>query len=131
MSGEHVFGEAHLMYERKKTCVGKRYYRRRRNLAVLISSLCLALAMAMLFGSFLSEAEAKEPEVTYYKYYANVEIQPGDTIWDLAEDYMDENYESREAYIREVKELNSLSDTDSIVSGQYLILPYYSTEYKL
>ena len=84
------------------------------------------------FGSFLSEAEAKEPEVTYYKYYANVEIQPGDTIWELADDYMDEqHYESREAYIREVQELNSLADTDSIVSGQYLILPYYSTEYKL
>ncbi len=119
------------MYERKNTCTGRRYCRRQRKLAILVSSLCLALALAILFGSFLSEAEAKEPEVTYYKYYANIEIQPGDTIWDLAADYMDVNYESREAYIREVKELNSLSDTDSIVSGQYLILPYYSTEYKL
>ena len=120
------------MYERKNAYARRKQYRRQKNLMILISSLCLALALAILFGSFLSEAEVKEPEVTYYKYYANVEIQPGDTIWELADDYMDEqHYESREAYIREVQELNSLADTDSIVSGQYLILPYYSTEYKL
>lgn len=123
------------MYERKRTYADKRAYRRYRrqkNMIIFISSLCLALALGIFFGSFLSRAQAKEPEgTTYYKYYANVRIQPGDTIWDLAADYMDENYESREDYIREVKELNSLSDTDSIISGQYLILPYYSTEYKL
>lgn len=122
------------MYESKRTYTKntkRRHVKKQKNLAILISSLCLALAIAILFGSFLSEAEAKEPEVTYYKYYTNVEIQPGDTIWNLAEDYMDVNYESREDYIREVKELNSLSDTDSIISGQYLILPYYSTEYKI
>ena len=108
------------MYERKNAYARRRQYRRQKNLMILISSLCLALALAILFGSFLSEADA------------NVEIQPGDTIWELADDYMDEqHYESREAYIREVQELNSLADTDSIVSGQYLILPYYSTEYKL
>ena len=123
------------MYERKRTYTGKRVYRRhykrQRNIMLLISSLCLALALAVIFGSFLSEAEAKEPEITYYKYYTNVEIQPGDTIWDLASDYMDEHYESREDYIREVQELNSIASIDDIVSGQYLILPYYSTEYKL
>ena len=122
------------MYESKRTYTKntrRRHGKRQKNLAIFISSLCLALAIAIFFGSFLSEAEAKEPEVTYYKYYTNVEIQPGDTIWDLAEDYMDVNYESREDYISEVKELNSLSDTDAIISGQYLILPYYSTEYKL
>ena len=122
------------MYERKRTYTEKRAYRRhqrQKSMIIFISSLCLALALGILFGSFLSRAQTQEPEATYYKYYANVRIQPGDTIWDLAADYMDENYESREEYIREVKELNSLSDTNSIVSGQYLILPYYSTEYKL
>ncbi len=118
------------MYERKSSYARKRVYERRRNCMILFSGLCLALALAVLFGSFLSKAEAKESETTYYKYYANVEIQQGDTIWDLASEYMDENYASREDYIREVKELNSLTDTDEIVSGQYLILPYYSTEYK-
>ena len=123
------------MYERKRSYKGKGTHRRqkKKNFTILISSLCLALALAIIFSGFLSKAEAKvtEPETIYYKYYANVEVQPGDTIWDLAADYMDENYSSREDYIREVQELNSLADTNAIIAGQYLILPYYSTEYKL
>ena len=64
---ESMFGEAHLMYERKRTYTGKRVYRRhykrQRNIMLLISSLCLALALAVIFGSFLSEAEAKESHI--------------------------------------------------------------------
>ena len=99
-------------------------------MVVLISSLCIAITLAILFGSFLSKAETKASEVTYYKYYTNVKVQSGDTLWSLAEVYMDENYASRDEYIREVKQVNHLSKGDTIVSGEYLILPYYSTEYK-
>ena len=121
------------MYEKKRIYARRKADRnkRQKNLALLVSSLCLALALAIIFGSFLSVAEAKEPEVTYYKYYASVEVQPGDTLWDLAADYMDEHYETREAYIEEVRELNSLGNINNIVTGQYLILPYYSTEYQV
>lgn len=107
------------MYERKKIA------------ATLIFTVFLVLALAITFGSFLSKAKDKESDVTYYKYYTNIEIQPGDTLWTLAEDYIDENYESREDYIAEVKEINSLNDAGEIISGQFLIMPYYSVEYKM
>lgn len=97
---------------------------------ILVSGLCLALAFAFLFGSFLSKAETKETDTVYYKYYANIEIQPGDTLWALADEYMSDQYESRAAYLAEVRQLNGIGDSDSIVSGQYLVMPYYSTEYK-
>lgn len=91
---------------------------------------CLILALAITFGSFLSRAENKEVEDTvYYKYYTNIVIQPGDTLWDLADDYL-EHYESKEEYIKEVSRLNSIKD-GRIISGQNLIMPYYSTEYKI
>ena len=64
------------------------------------------------------------------QYYTNIEIQPGDTLWDLAEDYMGDQYESRAVYVAEVRQINGIADSDSIVSGQYLIMPYYSAEYK-
>ena len=118
------------MHGRKSSYSRRAVYRRRKNMVVLISSLCIAVTLAILFGSFLSKAETKASEVTYYKYYTNVEVQPGDTLWSLAEAYMDENYASRDQYIQEVKQINHLSKGDTIVSGEYLILPYYSTEYK-
>ena len=106
-------------------------YERKKFAAVLIFTICLAGALAITFGSFLSKAETKESDVTYYKYYTNIEIQPGDTLWTLAENYMDENFESKEAYMAEVREINSLNDDSKIIAGQYLIMPYYSTEYKM
>lgn len=103
---------------------------RRRKIALTAGlTICLILALAFTFGSFLSKAKNKEAEITYYKYYTNIEIQPGDTLWDLADGYL-ENYESKEAYIKEVSRLNSIKN-GKIISGQNLIMPYYSTEYKL
>ena len=111
-----MFGEAHM-------------YDRRRCAAVLVFTFCLTVTLAVVFGSFLSRAKAKEPKTAYYKYYTSVEIQPGDTLWTLADCYL-ENYESKELYINEVIELNSLAGNGRIISGQNLILPYYSQEYK-
>lgn len=106
-------------------------YERKRFAIVLVFTICLIGALVITFGSFLSRAEEKESGVTYYKYYTNIEIQPGDTLWSLSEDYMDVNYDSREEYMAEVRELNSLNEEGKIVAGQYLIMPYYSTEYKM
>ncbi len=103
--------------------------RRRKVLLTAFLTICLILALVFTFGSFLSKAKNKELKVTYYKYYTNIEIQPGDTLWDLADEYL-ENYESKEDYINEVSQLNSIKD-GKIISGQNLIMPYYSTEYKL
>lgn len=104
-------------------------YERKRLAAILIFTFCLITLLTIAFGSFLSKAKAKGNPDIYYKYYTNIEIQPGDTLWNLADNYM-ENYESKTVYIKEVNELNSLKD-GNIVSGQVLIMPYYSTEYKL
>ena len=43
---------------------------------------------------------------------------------------MGDQYESRAVYVAEVRKINGIADSDSIVSGQYLIMPYYSAEYK-
>ena len=53
----------------------------------------------------------------------------GDTLWSIAEDNMDARYYRHTAdYVAEVKRMNSL-DTDQIIAGSYLIIPYYSTEF--
>ena len=75
---------------------------------ILVSGFCLALTFAFLFGSFLSKAETRESDTVYYKYYTNIEIQPGDTLWDLAAEYMGGQYESRTAYVAEVRQINGL-----------------------
>ena len=58
------------------------------------------------------------------KYYKTIEITSGDTLWDIAETYMDDNYDSVKDYVQELKEVNHLT-SDVIQDGQYLTVAYY------
>ena len=60
-----------------------------------------------------------------YKYFKSIEIQPGDTLWSIAEEYMSDDYESVADYIKEVKFMNNIEDS-RITTGNYLVVPYYS-----
>ena len=64
-----------------------------------------------------------------FKYYKSIEIQPGDTLWDIAEEYITEDYSSVSEYIMVLKEMNSLS-TDDIQAGQNLMITYNDTEFR-
>lgn len=99
----------------------------RRNIATGIVTLCLVCSLAVTLGSFLSSAKTDKEEV-FYKYYKSVQIENGDTLWSLAEENMGGQYESTQAYVSEVKHMNAIAD-DTIVAGEYIVLPYYSTEF--
>jgi LysM repeat protein len=65
-----------------------------------------------------------------YKYYTSIEVHSGDTLWDIASVYYQNNgYDDIRDYIKELKTLNHMTD-DTIVSGTKLVVSYYSTEYK-
>lgn len=60
-----------------------------------------------------------------YKYFKSIQIQPGDTLWSIAEEYMSDDYESMADYIKEVKFINNIENS-RITTGKYLVVPYYS-----
>lgn len=100
---------------------------RKLSLAVL---LCVAVAAAAAISfSMANTAEAGTPESSRYKYYTSIQIEPGSSLWNIAEKYASSEYESLEAYIQEVRQINHL-DEDTIYAGSYLCIPYYSSEYK-
>lgn len=79
------------------------------------------------FGTILTRAEEPAHE-NIYRYYENIEIQSGDTLWEIAEDYMDTAYyTSLTEYMNEIMTVNGMV-SDRLVSGQKLIIPYYSEE---
>ena len=55
--------------------------------------------------------------------YKSIEIEQGDTLWELAEEYMTDDYLSVQEYVQDLKRMNHLTD-DTIISGQYLIVAY-------
>lgn len=109
-----------------KTKAGNR--RRAKGVAVLFLILCAAVLI--LLRCTVSNASANEnaPEPRY-KYYTSIQIQTGDTLWSIAENYMTGEYADIYEYINEVMEINHLN-SDFLQAGKRLCVPYYSSEYK-
>lgn len=102
---------------------------RRRQILIFCATLMVMFGMGFGFGTLFARAEENGQE-TVYKYYTSIEIQKGDTLWDLADAYMDSAYyETRADFINEVMKINHLV-TGHLIAGKSLIIPYYSAEEK-
>ena len=100
----------------------------RRNFLLTVMTLCLVIGISVSVGSFLSNAKDGSTPASY-KYYKSITISKDDTLWSIAQQYMDEeHYDSVNDYINEVMQMNSLS-SDKITYGNHLVVPYYSDEY--
>ncbi len=83
-------------------------------------------AMVFLFPWNAAEVKANESlNMNHRKYFTSYVVEKDDTLWDIAEEHMTEEYESIYIYIDEVMESNHLKSTN-IKYGQMLILPYYA-----
>lgn len=99
-----------------------------RNICLAVTALVLIAGFSILFCSFGSRAQSSDKAVSY-KYYKSIAVGAGDTLWDYAQRYADENYyDTYDSYISEVKDINHLKD-DNIIYGQHIILPYFSNEF--
>lgn len=99
-----------------------------RRAAVAAVTLCISAAIGVFGCSFLSRAQSADPGISY-KYFTSIQVKSGDTLYSIAREYADEHYESVYAYMEEVCLTNHLLDTD-IREGDYLIVPYYSTDFR-
>ena len=82
---------------------------------VLVSTSCLK-------GNQVKASSVHEENV----YYKTIQVEEGDTLWTLADQYMGNCSFDRQEYIDEVKEMNHLT-SDTIESGAYLMIPYVGT----
>ncbi len=106
--------------------------RRRRNriLSKLAIAVCIIFCIALAFGRSNSYAN-EENEVQTYKYYTSVCINSGDTLTSIARQYISSEYKSINGYIDEVRFINHIPcDDDYLQAGTFIIVPYYSEEYK-
>ena len=100
-----------------------------RNKCILsIMAVLLVALLTITIQSFSSHASENDREIRY-KYYTNIEVAYGDSLWKIADRYLSYEYENHNAYIKEVVRLNHLQST-SIDAGTFLIVPYYSSELK-
>mgnify|MGYP000658189796 CR=1 FL=1 len=83
------------------------------------TNICSQLVTVHAYVPSKEEADTR-PE----KYYTSIHLKDGDTLWSIAQTYCADSEESVEEYVRELRQMNSLSD-DHIDAGHYLTIRYY------
>ena len=108
--------------------IRKNRIRRRREMRnhflIFVMTLFLIVTCSIAVSSFRSSAKNNTRD-TSFKYYKIITVSDSDTLWSIAETYMDkEHYGSIHEYIREVMQINTLTN-DAIYADAHLIVPYY------
>ena len=108
----------------RKKRLRRKQIQRNRRISICRSILSISILLFVFFCNF--EAVAEKP--ASYKYYTEIRIDRGDTLWSIADRYMSEEYTSRRAYVREIQKINDLGC--DLQYGQRILVPYYSEDVK-
>lgn len=97
---------------------------------VLGITLVILVSLGIILGTGIKAfADSKNKMPSQYKYYTSIQVQPGDTLWDIAGEYTLGTDITKEEYIQEICEMNQMNQ-DEIYSGDYIVVSYYSSEIK-
>lgn len=99
----------------------------RRHIGMSILAVIFAIGLSLSLFSLKAKAQDDQEDI-YYKYYKSIVVEEGDTLWGYAVAYGNGQYDTCQDYINEVVYMNSLHNTD-IITGQSIIVPYYSVEF--
>lgn len=94
-----------------------------KRLIVVIS--IIVVSLGILLGSSISAFASAREKAPLHKYYTSVQLRQGDSLWKLAGEYASTD-QSEQEFIDEVCEVNGISESNTLHSGQYLVVPYYS-----
>ena len=105
--------------------------KRQQRMKGMCSIFALMIGIMIVFGvcgmSTSAHSIYDQPE---YKYFMSYELEYGDSLWTIAESYMDDHYASIEDYMEEICIINSISLDSQLIACTNLIIPYYSQEFK-
>lgn len=113
--------------EQKRRTARKKAFIHKMTFACMTGIFVLVLTLSVFSLSAKANSTTGANE---YKYYTSHLIEPGESLWSIAESNMDTvHYDSIQDYVDEIISINGISG-DKIQSGYYLLIPYFSEEIK-
>ena len=89
---------------------------------------CSIIALVMIFSIMFSTINTQAaPSQATNKYYTNIQIHSGDTLWRIASEYITDDYADMNEYMDEICSINHIS-RDEIKAGTYIVVPYYAIQ---
>lgn len=120
----------HKISERANESLRKREAVVRRQRSVLAIAIILVVTLGILLGSSINALASSDKDISSYnKYYVSIRVESGDTLWTIADKYVEGFNLSKTDYIQEVCQINGISE-DNIKAGDHIVVPYYSQEIK-
>ena len=102
--------------------------RRQRGLLAIV--VIVVVALGILLGTSMNALASSDKDIaSYNKYYESIRVESGDTLWNIADEYITGFNVEKQDYIAEVCQINGITE-DQIHAGDYIIVPYYSQEIK-
>lgn len=109
----------------RRRLTGKRAVMRRIAVRrVVITGIAVLLFVTVFMGRTMFISMAKEESQIAAPYYKSIQIQEGDSLWGIANQYKKGSSMDTHEYIDHLKQMNSLKK-DTIHAGQYLTVVYY------
>lgn len=97
----------------------------------MILILCMVvISVLVLLGSSIRAFASSGSSEEYHKYYTCITLESGDTLWDLADDYVIDGVMSRQDFMKEACRLNHISKDTVLKAGDTLAIAYFSSEVK-
>jgi len=120
----------HKISERANDNLKKREAVVRKQKSILAITVIVVVALGILLGSSINAMASSDKDVaSFNKYYVSIRVESGDTLWTIADEYVDGFNIEKTDYIEEVCQINEISQND-IHAGDYIVVPYYSQEIK-
>ena len=94
----------------------------RKKITIIVAIIVLSVIYLGVTNKDASEADATNAST---KCYTCISVESGDSLWNIADEYMTDEYSSTQEYIDEVVSINNLTNASSITAGTNLLIPYY------
>ena len=99
-----------------------------KKMSFLAATFVLVLCFSIIAGSRLADAhDDSQSSTDVQKYFKSIEIQSGDTLWDIASEYTNGDQQSIRGYVGELMKINNLA-TDQIQEDSILRLSTTETK---
>lgn len=95
---------------------------------LFMAALLTVIFMAFLFAGVIvrGQGQSAEDSPAQNIYYTNITVEKGDTLWNIAEEYMDyEHFDSIYEYMDCLTELNGFT-SENLYAGERIMVVYYA-----
>ena len=83
------------------------------------------MVLSCFFGKTLVMASVEENNINYERYYTDIEVHKGDTLWSIAKTYNKNSGMEIREYIDTVKQMNQMV-SDHIAAGDSITIVYFA-----